>query len=72
MQRTEPYCTVEYVNQNYHYRVYDYTGSMMVYTTNRTVADQFLQLAQQGISARVYYWLERWNYRVPKQYLNLS
>lgn len=64
-----PYCTVEYINQNYQYRVYDHTGAIMVYTTNRTVAEQFLAMARKGISARVYYFLEYYNWKVPKRYL---
>lgn len=65
-----PYCTVEYINQNYHYRVYDHTGAIMVYTQSRTVAQQFLDMANQGISARVYYFLEYYNWKIPKRFLD--
>lgn len=66
---TQPYCQVDLIDLQQHYRVYDHRGSLMVATTSRAVAKQYLDLANQGISARVYYWLERWNYRVPRRYL---
>jgi hypothetical protein len=72
MKYQQPYCTVEYLNQSYTYRVYDRVGTLMCYTTSHTVAQQFLNMANQGISSRVYYWLERWNWRIPKQYTDRS
>jgi hypothetical protein len=38
----------------------------MVRTGSRRVASDYLELAHQGISAQLHYWLERWNYRIPK------
>ena len=67
---TEPCCTVEYHDHDYVYRVYDRMGSLMCITHSRSVADQFLGMARLGITARLYYWLERWRWRVPKRYLD--
>ena len=70
MTRQEPYCTVEYMDQLYYYRVYDRTGSIMIYTTNRTVAQQFLDMANLGISARLYRFLEYYNWQIPRRFLD--
>ena len=66
----EPYCTVEYLDQNYHYRVYDHQGSLMCFTQSRSVAQQFLDMANLGISARMYYFLEYYNWKIPRRFLD--
>lgn len=70
MMEREPYCTVEYFDLNRWYRVYDHTGSLMVYTTSETVATEFLAMARRGISARLYRFLEYYHWRIPKRYLD--
>ncbi len=38
----------------------------MIRTGSRTAAGQYLRLAQQGVTAQLHYWLERWNYQIPR------
>lgn len=66
MTMSEPYCTVHYRECLPQYTVYDHTGAIMIQTGSRAAAAQYLELANRGISARVHYWLERWNYKIPK------
>ncbi len=66
----KPRLTVTYDDHCPTYTVYDRWGSIMIRTGSLRTADQFVKLAQKGISARVYYWLERWNYRVPKRFVD--
>ncbi len=61
-----PYCVREYINLQSQYTVYDRTGAMMIRTGSRTAAGQYLRLAQQGVTAQLHYWLERWNYQIPR------
>lgn len=70
MRRSQPYCRIELKDHTMTYTVYDQWGLIMAHTTSRSVAQQFLALANKGISARVYYWLERWNWRVPRRLIN--
>lgn len=65
-----PYCRIEYHDQEPVYRVYDQHGSLMCYTKSRRVAGQFLDMAHKGISARLYYFLEYYNWKIPKRYLD--
>ncbi len=59
-------CTVRYYDHCPEYTVYDRFGSIMVRTGSRRIANDYLELAHMGISAQLHYWLERWNYRIPK------
>jgi hypothetical protein len=52
-----------------HYQVWDHRGSLFIVTTNRVIAEEYLQIARAGYSARVWYWLERWHWRVPRYLL---
>ncbi len=65
MERT-PHCRIYYYEGLPHYVVYDRFGSVMALTESRSIAQQYLDLANRGISAQLHYWLERWNYRIPK------
>lgn len=67
---SEPYCTVHYREYLPEYTVYDRTGAVMIRTGSRAAAAQYLELAHRGISARVHYWLERWNYQIPRSIVN--
>ncbi len=71
MRKTQSaYCSIEYQDQEPVYRVYDHTGALLCYTHSRRVAGQFLDMARQGISARLYYFLEYYNWRIPRRYLD--
>ena len=67
---TRPYRRSEFVNLEYRYTVYDHTGAVMISTNNITTADQYLAMARKGISARVYYFLEYYNWQIPRRYLD--
>ena len=54
----------------YVYTVYDHTGAVMIRTHSLALAEQYLELAQQGISARFYHFLERYNWQIPRRYLD--
>lgn len=64
------YCSIEYQGSDPVYRVYDHTGALLCYTHSRSVAGQMLELAQKGISARLYYFLEYYNWKIPKRFLD--
>jgi len=66
----KPFLRSEYTNLEYRYTVYDRTGAVMVSTTSITVANQYLDLARRGISARFYRFLEYYNGQIPKRYLD--
>ena len=65
-----PYCRIEYQDQEPVYTVYDHTGSLLCHTHSRTVAQQFLDMANKGISAKLYRFLEYYNWRIPKRFLD--
>ncbi len=61
-----PYCVREYRDQQFTYTVYDRTGAVMIRTGSRRAAGEYLKIAKQGITASLHYWLERWNYQIPR------
>lgn len=67
---SKPYIRSEYMNLEYRYTVYDHTGAVMISTASITTANQYLAIAHKGISARVYRFLEYYNWQIPRRYLD--
>ena len=70
MAKNSAYCSCEIKGVDITYTVYDRHGRVFVHTTSSAVAQQYLKMAQQGLTARLLYWLERWRWRVPREYLD--